>query len=140
MRSNAFREEALDWLEEAKVDLQRAIRSYSEGDYSLSCYMSQQAIEKAFRALIIGFEHKSPPHIHDLTILYNQVRDIMQLPENIVERLPEVSQYYVTARYPNAGIRRPSKSFSRLQAKNALEVAKHVIRKVEEAFHPGESC
>ncbi len=134
MNNRIVREEAFDWLEEAKMDLQRAVRSLNDRDYSLSCYMSQQAIEKALKALIIGFKHKSPPHVHDLVVLYEHVRNILRLHDNIIERLPEVSQYYVTARYPNAGLRRPSISFSKMQAENALEVARYVVRKVEEIF------
>jgi len=128
----SIREEVFDWFEEAKADLKRAIRSLNNNDYSLSCYMSQQAIEKALKALIIGLKHKRPPHVHDLVVLYEYVRDLLPLPRDVIEKLPEVSQYYVTARYPNAGLRRPSISFSKLQADNALEVAKYVIRKVEE--------
>ena len=78
-----------------------------------------------------------PPHTHDLTMLYEQVRDVLPIPEEAVEALPEVSQYYVTARYPNAGIRRPSTSFSRVQALRALEVAEHVLERVRGALHPG---
>jgi len=131
---SAIREEALDWFEEAKADLSRAVRALRDGDYSLSCYMSQQAIEKAFKALIIGIKHRRPPHINDLVALYEAIKDVLVLPEEVTERLPEVSQYYVTARYPNAGVRRPSISFSRLQAERALRVAQDVIEKVREVL------
>ena len=47
----SVREEVIDWIEEAKADLKRAERSLSEEDYSLSCYMSQQATEKSFKGL-----------------------------------------------------------------------------------------
>ena len=118
-----MRGEALDWFEEAKVDLDRARRALNDGDYSLSCYMSQQAVEKAMKAVIIGLRRERPPHLHDLTALYELIREKVQLPASLVEVLPEVSQYYVTARYPNAGVSRPSKGFSRLQAVRALEAA-----------------
>jgi len=128
------REEALDWFEEAKVDLERAERAKRNEDHSLACYMSQQAIEKAFKACYIGLLRKRPPHTHDLTMLYEELKQIIPLPDEVREALPEVSQYYVTARYPNAGVRRPSRSFSKMQSTRAIEVARNVIRKVEEAF------
>ncbi len=134
MSSRILREEALDWFEEAKADFQRATRSLNDKDYSLSCYMSQQAIEKTFKALIIGIKRRSPPRVHDLVMLYEYIRDVLQLPNDVVERLPEISQYYFTARYPNAGLRRPSVSFSKIQAENALEVARYVIKRAEEVF------
>jgi len=128
------REEALDWLEEAKVDVMRAERALEDKDYSLSCYMSQQAIEKALEACFIGLLRKRPPRVHDLVMLYEELRHVLPLPNETRESLPEVSQYYVTARYPNAGVRRPSRSFSKTQSMRALEVARVVVRKVEEAL------
>ncbi len=129
-----IREEAYDWFEEAKADFRRAERALNDEDYSLSCYMSQQAIEKTFKALMIGLKHIRPPHVHDLVMLYQYVKNILKLPGEIVSKLPEVSQYYVTTRYPNAGLRRPSISFSKLQAENALEVAQIVIKEAEKIF------
>ncbi len=132
-----MRGEVSDWLEEAKVDLNRARRALDDGDYSLSCYMSQQTVEKALKAVMIGLKRERPPHFHDLSALYEGIRDLVSVPNAVVEALPEVSQYYVTARYPNAGVRRPSKSFSRLQAVRALEVAGDVLGRVEEAIPSG---
>lgn len=128
------REEAWDWLEEAKADLRRAERAEKNGDYSLACYMSQQAAEKALKACHIGLLRKRPPHVHDLTMLYENLKPAFALPRELEEALPELSQYYVTARYPNAGIRRPSRSFSRTQSTRAIEVARDVVGKVEEAL------
>jgi len=134
-----MREEALDWFEEGKVDLMRAERALKNGDYSLSCYMSQQAIEKVFKACFIGLLRRRPPRTHDLTMLYEELRDILNLPSEVIEILPEVSQYYVTARYPNAGVKRPSISFSKTQSIRALEVAQTVIEKVGETFSTAQS-
>lgn len=133
-----IREEAIDWLEEAKVDLKRAERSLNDEDYSLSCYMSQQAIEKSLKALLISKKRIRPPHTYDLTVLYEGVSDILSLSEEIEEKLPEVSQYYVTSRYPNAGITRPSKSFNRRQAERAIGVARYIVEKVEGLIHSDE--
>ncbi len=128
------REEAYDWLEEARADLARARRALEGADYSISCFFSQQAIEKALKAIIIGLVRQRPPHMHDLTALYQMAKPALELPDELVELLPEVSQYYATARYPNAGLRRPSLSFSRTQAQRALEVAERVLKHVEEAL------
>lgn len=128
------REEAIDWFEEAKVDLRRAERAFEDLDYSLACFMSQQAVEKAFKAYYIGILHKRPPPVHDLVVLYRELKQDLRLSNDVEEALAELSQYYVTARYPNAGLRRPSQSFSRTQALRAIEVARHVLRKIGEAF------
>ena len=132
-----MREEAYDWLEEARADLRRARWALDGGDYAISCFFSHQAIEKAFKAIMIGLLRKRPPHTHDLTFLYGLVKPVLRLPEGIEVLLPEVSQYYATTRYPNAGLRRPSISFNRLQAERALEVAEHVLKRVREALATG---
>ena len=41
--------------------------------------------------------------------------------------LSDVSQYYVTPRYPNAGLHRPSESFTRPQAERALQTADMMV-------------
>jgi len=133
-----LRPEALDWLEEAHVDLRRAERALSDGDYAISCFFSHQAIEKALKAVVIGLARKRPPHVHDLTLLYTMVEEFLELPDEVKKQLPEVSQYYVTTRYPNAGLLRPSVSFNKYQAEKALEVAKHVLKRVREALPAGE--
>lgn len=122
-----FREEAINWLKEANYDLSRAKRSLAEGDYALSAFMSQQAVEKAFRALIIALRRISPPRTHDLVRLFEELRELITLPQDIIDRLPEVSQYYISARYPNAGLEVPSERINRVQAERALEVASTVV-------------
>lgn len=48
-----------------------------------------------------------------------------------MEALAELSQYYVTARYPNAGLGLPSKSFSFRQAKRAYIFAERIVKNIE---------
>jgi len=91
------------------------------------CYLSQQAI-------IIGFLREKPSHTHDLTALYSMVKTMFNLGEK-ANSLPE--QYYITTRYPSAGIRRPSISFSRVQAERAPEVSSYVVGRVKEAVASG---
>lgn len=74
-------------------------------------------------------------HPHDLTVLYRGIKESLQLPDEIEESLPELSMYYVTARYPNAGLKKPSQSFSRTQALRAIEVARSVLREIERALY-----
>ena len=127
-----IRREVLNWLKEAQADLRRALRAFEEGDYALSVFMFQQACEKAFKAAYLAFTKSMYPRTHDLVVLYRGLRNYIELPQEIVELLPEVSQYYITARYPNAGLEVPSESISRTQATRALEVTKTVVTIVEQ--------
>ena len=84
-----MREEALDWLEEARADLRRARQMLEEGDYAISCFFSHQAVEKALKAIMIGLARKRPPRTHDLTVLYSEVEGFLELPE---ETFPQLQQ------------------------------------------------
>jgi HEPN domain-containing protein len=50
-------------LFEAEKDLERAGKLLDLGDYSLSCFLSQQSIEKALKAAIMVFAKDRPPHM-----------------------------------------------------------------------------
>lgn len=128
------RREALNWLREAEADLRRAERAFEDGDYALTTFMSQQACEKALKASYLGLAKTIYPRTHDLVVLYRGLQNVLELPHEVVEMLPEVSQYYVVARYPNAGLEVPSESISRTQAVRALEVARSVVSVVEQRF------
>ena len=125
------RREALDWLAEAKNDLKRAQRALQHQDHAHACFMSQQACEKALKALHIALLRTTPPRTHDLTQLHHQLPDRAKLPAPTADTLVEVSQYYVTARYPNAGLQRPSESITRTQATRALQVAETTVKHAE---------
>ena len=124
------RKEAINWLEEAKVDLRRAKNSLKNEDYSLCCFMTQQSVEKALKAFHI-YLRKVPARSHDLTFLYRIVSNKLKLAKELIEALPELSQYYVTARYPNAGLGRPSKSFSFSQAERAYIFAEKIVKIID---------
>jgi len=120
------RRDVSDWLEEAKEELKTAEQLSNLHRYAHSCFHSQQAAEKAIKALIIQakrFIHRS----HDLVELHNEVKDTLQLEPTIADNLPELSTYYTQARYPNAGLRRPSTEIGKAQAQRSLETARGVV-------------
>ncbi len=129
-----MRQEALDWLEEAQVSLRRAQLGLEQKDYAMSCFYAHQAVEMAMKAIILGLKRRRPPRTHDLTELYQEVVDLgLSVEEGT---MPELSQYYVTSRYPNAGLHRPSISFSLLQAQRAMDVAQEVVEDARRLLAP----
>ncbi len=52
MRKDERWEEAQRWLEQARWDVDAARRVREVGLYSLACFMSQQAAEKALKAYL----------------------------------------------------------------------------------------
>lgn len=126
------RDEVLDWLAEARADLRHAEASTRIGDYNWACFAAQQAAEKALRALVLHVLGEYPRG-HDLVRLYRRVREVvgLGLSESSLARL---SAYYTQARYPNAGIERPSEEITREQADEAVAVARGVVDEVSKVI------
>ncbi|MCX8191401.1 MAG: HEPN domain-containing protein, partial [Nitrososphaerales archaeon] len=77
---------------------------------------------KAATLHILGFY----PRGHDLVMLYRNIKDGsgISLEEHLLSKL---SAYYTIARYPNAGMERPSEEITREQAMESLSTAKGVL-------------
>ena len=127
-----IRDEVLNWLEEAKADLRHSEVSITIGDYNWACFAAQQAAEKSLKSLILHILGEYPRG-HDLVKLYNMIKDYVELRVSIAD-LSRLSAYYTQARYPNAGIERPSKEIVKEQAIEALEIAKRVLDEVSKAI------
>lgn len=127
-----IREEALDWLESSLVDLDEAREAYKRGSYHLALFLAHQAVEKALKAYMIGFKRARPPKTHDLVELVNLAE--IPLEPNEIESLSELSPYYIVARYPNAGLRKPWKEISQGTTQRLLAYAEKVINKIKSLF------
>lgn len=126
------RDEVISWLEEARADLRHARASIDIGDYNWACFAAQQAAEKALKALILHVLGEYPRG-HDLVKLYRLVKAHTSIELSQAE-LAVLSAYYTQARYPNAGLERPSEEITREQALEAVRVAEKVVDKVSKAI------
>ncbi len=126
------REEVLNWFEEAKADLKHSVSSVKIGDYNWACFAAHQAAEKALKSLILHVLGEYPRG-HDLIKLYSMVKDSVVLNVSLAN-LAKLSAYYTQARYPNAGVERPSKEITKEQAEEALEIAGKIINEVSKAI------
>jgi len=54
------------------------------------------------------------------------------LPTEVAQKLGELSSYYTIARYPNAGLTRPSTGIGRAQAEEAIALPEKVVMCVED--------
>ncbi len=126
------REEIANWLAEAKADLRHAEASIKLGDYNWACFAAQQAAEKALKALILHVLGEYPRG-YDLVKLYWRVKS--HTPIRLSEAsLARLSAYYTQARYPNAGLERPSEEITREQAEEAVKIARGVVDEVSKAI------
>lgn len=122
----------MDWYEEAVEDLGEASDALSRGRFNWAVFAAHQAVEKALKACIMVVARRLPPKTHDLTELYGLIKSELGLNAESEELLALLSPYYTLAMYPNAGLRRPSKSITQGFASNAVNLASKVVRRVGE--------
>jgi len=126
------REEALDWLEGALVDLNDAKEAHKRGSHHLAVFLAHQAVEKALKAYIIAFRRVRPPRSHDLVELLN-IAGIALDPSDI-DALTELSPYYTVARYPNAGLRKPWREITASTANRFIALAERIVNRIKSVF------
>jgi HEPN domain-containing protein len=87
------------WLELATADLLAAQRLQGDEDLTnISCFHSQQCVEKSLKAFLES-RNIPPPKTHDLIRLYGMIEDPWSIEEDMLARLNEV---YIDSRYPAA--------------------------------------
>jgi len=65
-----------------------------------------------------------------LVKLYRDLKKYVDVEVN-EDDLSRLSMYYTQARYPNAGIERPSQEITENNAKNVVEIAKVTLHEIE---------
>jgi len=125
------REQALWWLETAERDLGRAKRSLSEDDRAAATFWSQQAAEKALKALLLAIKG-SFPKTYSLRRLLEEVGPSFRFER--ADELAELTTYYYISRYPDALEGVPDESISRRSAERAVELSSEVVRRAKEVM------
>ena len=128
----SVREEALDWLEGALVDLNDAKEAHKRGSHHLAVFLAHQAVEKALKAYIIAFRRVRPPRSHDLVELLNIAG--IELDPSDIDALTELSPYYTVARYPNAGLRKPWREITASTASRFIALAERIVNRIKSVF------
>jgi len=105
----------LDWLNQADADLKAAKELYNNNIFNWSCFLSQQAAEKALKSL---YEKLNiPVWGHDLNI-----------PKKIENACNVLNLYYISTRYPDAFVSGyPALKFGNSQSEDAIKLAQEVI-------------
>lgn len=123
-----------DWLDEAEDDLSSAEILLREGKYSKVCFLSQQAAEKAIKALSM-VKYGKYDGIHSVSELLRRVN----ASENLIEIGEVLDRYYIPTRYPNAWpYGAPCRHYRRSDAEEAFNYAKRIIEYVRS--HIEKNC
>ncbi len=115
------------WLESASADLLAAQRLRNDEKLTnISCFHSQQCVEKSFKALL-EYRNIIPPKTHDLIRLYGMIEEKLDIEEDMLARLNEV---YIDSRYPAAIGLLPHGAPSLEDAKEFYEFARNFNQKI----------
>lgn len=118
-----MRAEINNWWKRAEKDLDTAEFNLKGKRYEAAAFFSQQAAEKALKALYIK-KHKKIEKVHDLVMLARG----LGLPGELIELCKELSPAYLYSRYPDVVAIKNIKSVS----KKLLGHARKVVGWVEE--------
>ncbi|MEF3168650.1 MAG: HEPN domain-containing protein [Deltaproteobacteria bacterium] len=119
-------ERSADWLSQAQRDLERARLDVQHGYFEWACFTSQQAAEKAVKA-VHYFGNRSVRGHGILKLLHPLVEDLPDS-ERLLHAARILDRYYIEARYPNgfpAG--KPADYFDLSLAKEAVDAAEIII-------------
>ena len=121
------RAEAERWLNQAEYDLGFARYAFEGEHWSHACFISQQAAEKAVKAIVYGSGERLV-----------RAHSIVELVDRFAHRVPELKdlraaggsldRHYIASRYPNGvaeGV--PFMVYSRPKAEEALEAAARIV-------------
>ncbi|MHA1859656.1 MAG: HEPN domain-containing protein [Candidatus Asgardarchaeia archaeon] len=117
---------AKDWLKQALKDLSHARRSLEFKDYEWACFASQQAAEKAIKALYqkLGIEVWG----HSVSRMLNSLPEEYKASMELVDKAKELDRHYIPIRYPNFHPEgAPLDYYTEEDARRAIEYAEEII-------------
>ncbi len=121
-----MRKETKNWWEQAKEDLKAAKINYGNKVYYVASFLSQQAAEKALKALLIE-KNSNIPKVHDLVFLAKRV----QASQDLIDQCDKLTWVYIETRYPDFSGEKPHHKFTKETVKEHLSIAEEILAWVE---------
>ncbi|HFD40758.1 MAG TPA: HEPN domain-containing protein [Anaerolineae bacterium] len=126
--------EAERWFRQAERDIEAAANLRDSGDYNWSCFVAQQAAEKAVKALHAA-RGEDVERVHSILALIQGdrrtgIRPLAEL-QSLADAARELDRVYIPTRYPNGvpfGI--PSDFFGQRNAEDCLQWAGDILETV----------
>ncbi|MDK6028925.1 HEPN domain-containing protein [Ignisphaera sp. 4213-co] len=129
-----MRREAFMWLKQAESDLKKALNDLVTGDWDSAAFWSQQAAEKALKALLL--EHGLVYRGHELLEIANLIEKELNINVDEVRNLlRDLTIHYVISRYPNAANGIPAELYTKDIAESLVEKARRVVEWVKQYLH-----
>jgi HEPN domain-containing protein len=89
------------WLARAEDDLSFAQLGLREKYYSQVCFLSQQVVEKAFKAFLLA-KGRTYPRLHKVIELANLCFELRSELDPLKIDLKLLDEFYIPTRYPDA--------------------------------------
>ena len=103
--ANEYLDDAKEWLSFAEADLgvaEHLNKTYHPKPLEIICFHCQQAAEKAVKSIIVlNGSQGGIPKKHDLFLLLNQIKNMVNIEENYYDYADILAPYSVAMRYPN---------------------------------------
>ncbi len=120
---------AVKWYKQACHDLEMAEKNISIGGYDVSAFLAHQAIEKLLKA-IFAVEGKKIPRSHYIDELAHQ----LDLSEEIINNISELTIDYTFARYPDVSERIPYEEYTKETAQEKVAIAKRTFNSLKDRY------
>ena len=115
-------EEIKNWWKQAEADLHSSENSLNSKDYYVSAFMSQQAVEKALKALVLK-EKNELIKTHNIS----KLAKLLNLPNDLLIKISTLEPVYQETRYPDVSSKIPSEEFEEKDAVEFFNIATEVI-------------
>lgn len=127
---------ASDWLAQAERDLSRAGIDIQHEYWEWACFTSQQAAEKAVKALLMS--RGDTAWGHAITPMLRSLEEIA-VPAAMIERAQLLDAHYIPTRYPNGFAEgKPADYYNEAKAREAVDAATAIIRFCRDHIHQSE--
>lgn len=115
-----------DWLRQAQRDLTHAGNALKDGDFEWACFASQQAAEKAVKAVYEHLHGEGWGHV--ISKLLKGLPNQAGVTRDLLETAMRLDKLYILPRYPNgfeSGA--PGDFYTRAEAEAAIADANTII-------------
>ena len=120
------------WLAQANDDLAFAKLGIKEGFPSQVCFLSQQVVEKSFKAFLLA-KNRPYPRLHKVVELATLCKEITNKLTTFKNDLKILDEFYIPTRYPDAVPGSlPTGLPSEQDAQHALQTAQKILELIEQ--------
>ncbi len=115
-----------DWLRQAQRDLKHARNALEDRDFEWACFASQQAAEKAVKA-VYEYRH-GEGRGHVVSKLLKELPEQEGVTDDLLETAMRLDKLYILPRYPNGfDSGAPGDFYTRTEAEGAIADADAII-------------